>query len=96
MSRLIEYARELEQQGRFEDALNYYEMAIDEKGCPFDIRKDIGQVLNKLGNYQEALDCFDLVLTMDENHFESLFGRAISLIGLNEWVDAFNCKSSQA
>ncbi|SDA49081.1 tetratricopeptide repeat protein [Methanobrevibacter millerae] len=90
MSRLIEYARELEQQGRFEDALNYYEMAIDEKGCPFDIRKDIGQVLNKLGNYQEALDCFDLVLTMDENHFESLFGRAISLIGLNEWVDAFN------
>ena len=90
MSRLIEYAKELEQEGRFEDALNYYEMAIDEKGCPFDIRKDIGQVLNKLGNYQEALDCFDLVLTMDENHLESLFGRAISLIGLNKWVDAFN------
>lgn len=90
MSRLIEYAKELEQEGRFEDALNYYEMAIDEKGCPFDIRKDIGQVLNKLGNYPEALDCFDLVLTMDENHLESLFGRAISLIGLNKWVDAFN------
>lgn len=90
MSRLIEYAKELEQDGRFEDALNYYEMAIDEKGCPFDIRKDIGRVLNKLSNYQEALDCFDLVLTMDENHLESLFGRAISLIGLNKWVDAFN------
>lgn len=90
MSRLIEYAKELEQEGRFEDALNYYEMAIDEKGCPFDIRKDIGRVLNKLSNYQEALDCFDLVLTMDENHLESLFGRAISLIGLNKWVDAFN------
>ena len=68
MSKLIEYAKELEEKGRFEDALNYYEMAIDEKGCPFDIRKDIGQVLNKLKDYEEALNCFDLVLTMDEHH----------------------------
>ncbi|MBR6024463.1 MAG: hypothetical protein IK044_05900 [Methanobrevibacter sp.] len=89
MSKLIEYAKELEEKGRFEDALNYYEMAIDEKGCPFDIRKDIGQVLNKLKDYEEALNCFDLVLTMDEHHIDSLFGRAISLIGLNRWVDAY-------
>lgn len=91
MSKLIEYAKDLEDQGRIEDALNYYEMAMDEKGCPFDIRSDIGRVLNKMGDYSEALNCFDLVLTMDKNHLESLFGRAISLIGLNEWVDAFNC-----
>lgn len=90
MSKLIEYARELEEQGRFEEALTYFEMALDEKGCPFDIRKDIGQVLNKLGNYDDALNCFDLVLTMDENHIESIFGRAISLIGLNRWVDAYS------
>ncbi|WP_462316438.1 hypothetical protein [Methanobrevibacter sp.] len=90
MSKLIEYARELEEQGKLEDALNYFEMAIEEKGCPFDIRKDIGQVLNKMGDYEEALNCFDLVLSMDENHVESLFGRAISLIGLNRWVDAYN------
>lgn len=90
MSKLIEYAKDLEQQGRFDDALNYYEMAVDEKGCPFDIRSDIGRTLNKMGDYGEALNCFDLVLTMDENHLESLFGRSISLIGLNRWVDAFN------
>lgn len=90
MSKLIEYAKDLEQQGRFDDALNYYEMAIDEKGCPFDIRCNIGRTLNKMGDYSEALNCFDLVLTMDGDHLESLFGRAISLIGLNRWVDAFN------
>lgn len=90
MSKLIEYAKDLEKQGRFDDALNYYEMAIDEKGCPFDIRCDIGRTLNKMSDYSEALNCFDLVLTMDENHLESLFGRAISLIGLDRWVDAFN------
>lgn len=90
MSKLFDYAMDLEQQGKLDDALNYYEMAIDEKGCPFDIRCYIGRTLNKMGNYSEALDCFDLVLTMDENHLESLFGRAISLIGTNRWVDAFN------
>ena len=91
MSKLIEYARELEDEGKFEDALNYFEMAIEEKGCPFDIRKDIGQVLNKMGDYEEALNCFDLVLSMDENHVDSMFGRAISLIGLNRWIDAYTC-----
>ena len=90
MSKLMEYAMNLEDQGKFEDALNYYEMVIEEKGCPFDIRCNIGRVLNKTLQYREALDCFDLVLTMDENHLESLFGRAISLIGLNRWVNAFD------
>jgi Flp pilus assembly protein TadD len=90
MSKLIDYAKDLEQQGKFDDALNYYEMAMDEKGCPFDIRCDMGRTLNKMSDYAEALNCFDLVLTMDKNHPESLFGRAISLIGLNRWVDAFN------
>lgn len=90
MSKLIDYAKDLEQQGKLDDALNYYEMAMDEKGCPFDIRCDIGRILNKMSDYEEALNCFDLVLTMDKNHLESLFGRAISLIGLNRWVDAFN------
>ena len=72
MSKLFDYAMDLEQQGKLDDALNYYEMAIDEKGCPFDIRCYIGRTLNKMGNYSEALDCFDLVLTMDENHLESI------------------------
>ena len=90
LSRLIEYARKLESEGKYDEALSYFEMAMDEKGCPFDIRKDIGQVLNRKGEYGEALGCFDLVLSMDENHFESHFARGISLMGLNRWLDAFD------
>ena len=90
LSKLIEYARKLESEGKFDEALSYFEMAMDEKGCPFDIRKDIGQVLNKKRQFDEALRCFDLVLSMDEEHLESLFGRAVALMGLNQWVDAFD------
>lgn len=90
MSKLIEYARKLESEGKLDEAQSYFEMAMDEKGCPFDIRKDIGRILNKNREYDEALGCFDLVLSMDENHLESLFGRAISLIGLGCWIDAFD------
>ena len=90
LSKVIEYARKLESEGKYDEALSYFEMAMDEKGCPFDIRKDIGQVLNKKREFEEALSCFDLVLSMDENHLESMFGRAISLMGLNRWVDAYD------
>lgn len=90
MSKLLNYAIEKESEGLFIDALNYYEMVMEEKGCPFDIRKDIGRVLNKMGQYEDALSCFDLVLTMDEKHAECYFGKGISCICLGNWLDAYN------
>ena len=91
MSKLIEYAREKESQGQLTDAYNYYEMAMEENGCPFDIRKDMGNVLNKMARYDEALDCFNLVLEMDDAHIESYFGKGISYLGLGKWDEAYNC-----
>ncbi|MCI7291290.1 MAG: hypothetical protein MR504_03700 [Methanobrevibacter woesei] len=90
MSKLIEKARELEHEGDLEVSRTYYEMALSDKSCPFDIRSDMGRVLNKLRNFDEALMSFDMVLSMDENHVNSLFGKGIACLGLNRWDDALD------
>ena len=91
MLKVVEEGIELESQGQFRDALIKYEMAIDLEGCPWDIRYYIGRVSNKMGEFEEALGCFDLVLEMDNKHIKSLFGKGISYIGLGQWPEAFNC-----
>ena len=73
MSNFVKRARELEDEGNFEGALNYFEMAVEERTGPYDIRSEMGRVLNKLRRFDEALDYFDTVLIMDEEHIESLF-----------------------
>ena len=90
MSKLLEYAQEKESEGQFIDALNYYEMVMEEKGCPFDIRYYIGRVLNKIGQYEKALSNFDLVLTMDETHAGCYFEKGIANVGTGNWFDAYN------
>ena len=90
MSNFVKRARELEDEGNFEGALNYFEMAVEERTGPYDIRCEMGRVLNKLRRFDEALDYFDTVLIMDEEHIESLFGKGIAYLGLNEWKKAFN------
>lgn len=89
MSEFLKRARELEEEGRLEESLNYYDIVIEEKSGPFDIRSEKGKVLNKLKQYGEAIDCFDLVLIMEENHTNSLFGKGIANLGLGNWKESF-------
>ena len=92
MSKIIQKAKELEDERDLKVSLTYYEMALSDKSCPYDIRSDMGRVLNKLRNFDEALKSFDMVLIMNENHVESLFGRGIAYLGLNNWnmaLDSF-------
>lgn len=90
MSKLIKKAKELEEEGNLKVSLTYYEMVLSDKSCPYDIRSDMGRVLNKLRNFNEALRCFDIVLTMDEIHVNSLFGKGIASLGSNNWDTALD------
>ena len=90
MSKLIQKAKELEDERDLKVSLTYYEMALSDKSCPYDIRSDMGRVLNKLRNFDEALKSFDMVLIMNENHVDSLFGRGIAYLGLNNWDTALD------
>ena len=88
MSKLIQKAKELEDEGDLKVSLTYYEMALSDKSCPYDIRCDMGRVLNKLRDFDEALKSFDMVLIMNETHVDSLFGSGIAYLGLGNWSDA--------
>lgn len=90
MSKLIQKAKELEDERDLKVSLTYYEMALSDKSCPYDIRSDMGRVLNKLRDFDEALKSFDMVLIMNENHVDSLFGRGIAYLGLNNWDTALD------
>lgn len=90
MSKLAKYSKQLESQGKLEEAMTYLEMDIEQKTSSYDVRMDMGRILNKQGNFEEAIKSFDLVLSMDENHAESLFGKGISLLGLNQWAASYN------
>lgn len=90
MSKLIQKAKELEDEKDLKVSLTYYEMALSDKSCPYDIRSDMGRVLNKLRDFDEALKSFDMVLIMNENHVDSLFGRGIAYLGLNNWDTALD------
>lgn len=93
-SKIAEYARKLELEGKYEEALTYHEMDIEQKTAPYDVRKDMGRILNKMGNFEEAIKSFDLVLAMNNNHPECWFGKGISYLGLFDWVEAYKSFSN--
>ena len=89
-SKIGEYAIKLEYEGKYEEALTYHEMDIEQKTAPYDVRKDMGRIYNKMGRFEEAIKNFDLVLAMNNTHSECLFGKGISNLGLFNWTGAYN------
>lgn len=89
-SKIREYAKKLESEGKYEEALTYHEMDIEQKTAPYDVKKDMGRILNKMGEFEDAIKSFDLVLSMNNNHPECWFGKGVSYLGLFKWVDAYN------
>ncbi len=97
MDEIFKLINKLEEEHNYEEALEHLEIAFEEKLGSFDIRKDMGRILNKMGKFEDALSCFDIVLSMDDSNPEYLFGRGISLIGLNrfdESLEIFNSLTS--
>lgn len=80
----------LEEEGNYEEALRHLKIAYDERLGSFHIRNDMGRIYNKMRIFDEALSCFDIVLEMDDSNPEYLFGKGISLIGLNRFDEALD------
>lgn len=78
-------ALKLEEEEKYEEALEKLEILYLEKQGPFDIKNDMGRINNKIRKFADALGCFESVLPMDESNSEYLFGKGISLIGLNKF-----------
>lgn len=87
MDEIFNLINKLEDECEYEEALKHLKFAFEEQ-LSFDIRNDMGRIYNKLRKFDDALSNFEIVLTMDDANSEYLFGKGISLIGLNKFDQA--------
>lgn len=50
-----------------------------------------GALLYELKNFEEALECFDFVLSMDESNLDAMTKRGLCFFQLGRYEDAVNC-----
>lgn len=89
MDKIFSLINKLEAEGNYEEALRHLDIAFEEKLGSFRIRNDMGRIYNKMRNFEDALNCFDSVLVMDDSNQEYLLGKGISCIGLNRFGEAY-------
>ena len=88
MDEISKLIKKLEEEGKYEEALEHIETADIENLGSIYIKNDKGRIYNKIRGFNEALSCFETVLVMDDSNPEFLFGKGISLIGLNRFDEA--------
>lgn len=76
--------------GRFNDAIKFYDKALDEDIENIDALVGIGDALRELGNYEEAMECYEEALDIDDEDAELWFNRGEILNELKRYDDALN------
>lgn len=90
MDEIFDLIYRLEAESNYEEALNHLDIAFEEKLGSFNIRNDMGRIHNKMRRFDDALSNFDIVLASDDSNPEYLFGKGISLIGLNRFEESYD------
>ncbi|NJL43417.1 MAG: tetratricopeptide repeat protein, partial [Pseudanabaena sp. SU_2_4] len=78
----------LYEQGRYQEALVYYDRAIQLKPDYAHAWNKRGNTLNELKRYQEALASFDRALQLVPNYFEAWYNRGNALDELKRFQEA--------
>lgn len=64
----IEYIRELIADCRFDDALEFLQLATDEEPDNIDYNYELARIFMELGNYSSAISNLELVVEQTRNH----------------------------
>lgn len=79
---------ELSEQGKYKEALAFYEKAIEIKPDFFVAWWDRGFALNELGKYEEALKSYDKALEIKSDFYHAWWGRGFTLNDLKRYEEA--------
>ncbi len=70
-------------QGKYDDAINYYEQIQDEKGYESTIWNNIGICYINLGKYDLAIENFDKAISMDSSSAMAYYNRGVAYLRQN-------------
>lgn len=77
--------------GRYEEAIAYYDIAIDRAPLDSDVWMNKGIALSKLGKPKEATDCYDYALKINPKSSVILTNKGVSLFKLGKYQAALQC-----
>ncbi|MFB0561918.1 MAG: tetratricopeptide repeat protein [Candidatus Lokiarchaeia archaeon] len=78
----------LVERGEFEEAIKYYDKALEIDPQDIVAMANKGTALDQLGRYKEAIECFDKVLEINPKDVEALNNKGSSLIRLGKYDEA--------
>ncbi len=77
--------------GNFEEAICFYDRAIEIDSSLPDGYYKKGKGLSALSNYEDSIKCFDLALTINPIFLDALFNKGLALIKLERYADSSLC-----
>ncbi|MEQ8187231.1 MAG: tetratricopeptide repeat protein [Candidatus Eremiobacterota bacterium] len=78
-------------QGKYEEAIKYYDKALDIEPEHVKTWHNKGVLLKKLGKNTEAIECYDKVLEIDPEALNTWYNRGIILKELGQNEEAMKC-----
>ena len=81
----------LNDQGKFTEAIRFYDMALEIKPQFVTAWFNKGVALGRTGNYEEAIRCFDRALDIMPTHIDALFTKGTCAYKLKKYTVAVDC-----
>ena len=88
ISHLLEKGDSLYNQGKYQEAITWYDKVIAVDSNHIFALYNKGTALATLGQYQEAITWFDKVLAIDPNDVDALYNKGLSLYRTSQYQEA--------
>ncbi|MGQ9722748.1 MAG: tetratricopeptide repeat protein [Candidatus Jordarchaeum sp.] len=85
---LVSKGNSMVDRGEFEEAIKFYDQALEIDPKDVVALANKGTALDQLGKYREAVECFDKVLEINKKDVEALNNKGSSLIRLGKYSEA--------
>ena len=88
LSDVIKNARKLDDLGQYEEALSWYEKALEISPNDVVALYNKGGILASIGKHVEAITCYDKVIDINPTEVGAIYNKALALVNVGKYEDA--------